>query len=145
MARDGTSNYERFPIKKERVDGKVRYRCRVCGIVLPKSRQTFCGPRCLRDFFMQTDWRRVREVIFARDGGRCMECNEFLTLSSCHVDHIIPISRGGDEWDLSNLELLCATCNLKKGNKSREEITASGKTREFQKAVSMRLNEVSAP
>ena len=120
MARGGTSNYERFPIKKEIVDGKVRYRCRVCHKILPRSRQTFCGPRCLRDFFMQTDWQRVRRVVHARDGYTCMECNK-LVGDDYHVDHIVPISSGGDEWDLDNLEQLCPACNLKKGSKARAD------------------------
>ena len=28
-----------------------------------------------------------------------------------HVHHIIPVSRGGAEWDLNNLELLCTGCH----------------------------------
>ena len=38
-----------------------------------------------------------------------------------HIDHIIPISKGGSEWDLDNLELSCPTCNLKKGAKMNYE------------------------
>lgn len=34
-----------------------------------------------------------------------------------HVDHIVPISKGGDEWDLDNLQLTCPRCNLSKGDK----------------------------
>lgn len=37
-----------------------------------------------------------------------------------HVDHVVPISRGGSNWP-SNLQLLCATCNCSKGTKLMEE------------------------
>jgi 5-methylcytosine-specific restriction endonuclease McrA len=34
---------------------------------------------------------------------------------SCFVaDHIEPISCGGDEWDLENLQTLCIKCNKEK-------------------------------
>jgi len=73
---------------------------------------------------MQTDWERVRQVIYARDGGMCMKCGEKVDRKNFHVDHIVPISAGGSEWDLSNLELSCPTCNLKKGAKMDVEVYA---------------------
>jgi 5-methylcytosine-specific restriction endonuclease McrA len=66
---------------------------------------------------MRTDWDRVRLVVWYRDGGKCMKCGKRLLPNNFHVDHIIPISKGGDEWDLSNLELSCPSCNLSKGIK----------------------------
>jgi 5-methylcytosine-specific restriction endonuclease McrA len=66
---------------------------------------------------MLTDWDRVRRVIWARDGGQCMKCGKRLSFKNFHVDHIKPISRGGDEWALTNLELSCPRCNLIKGAK----------------------------
>ncbi len=69
---------------------------------------------------MLTDWERVRRVIFERDGGICMKCGESAKKDSFHVDHIIPISRGGDEWALENLELSHPKCNLSKGAKTRQ-------------------------
>lgn len=71
---------------------------------------------------MQTDWERVRRVIYERDGGICMKCGEPVSRDDFHVDHIIPISAGGSEWDVSNLELSCPACNLKKGAKIEERI-----------------------
>lgn len=68
----GNTNNKRFPCRK--VEGK--WLCRMCGTELAGRKTSFCGLRCLRDFFMLTDWTRVRKVIFARDGGICMKCGQ---------------------------------------------------------------------
>jgi 5-methylcytosine-specific restriction endonuclease McrA len=110
--RKGVSNKERFPRRK---NASGRTLCRVCGELTMDNRHTFCGPRCLRDFFMRTDWERVRKVVYIRDGGICMKCGRKVHSKRFHVDHIVPLSAGGDEWELSNLEISCPECNLQKG------------------------------
>lgn len=114
MDRKGNHNSERLPGKKNK-DGK--HLCRVCSKVLTGRKTSFCDRRCLRDFWMLTDWSRVRDVIYFRDGKICMKCGKRVKYDNFHVDHIHPISKGGAEWDLDNLELSCPTCNLKKGSK----------------------------
>lgn len=114
MDRAGRMNFQRFP---NRTNGEGKPLCRICGAVLSGRRTSFCGHRCLRDFFMLTDWQRVRDVIFARDGGICMKCGKRVSKDDYHVDHIHPVSKGGDEWELNNLELSCPRCNLSKGAK----------------------------
>ncbi len=37
------------------------------------------------------------------------------------IDHIIPISKGCDPFDVTNLTVACGKCNSKKGSKSVEE------------------------
>ena len=115
--RKGKTNEDRFPRRK---DSEGRMLCRMCGQRTIDNRHTFCSPRCLRDFFMLTDWNHVREVVYLRDRGICMKCGKRVNKNNFHVDHIIPIANGGDEWDLNNLELSCPECNLQKG--TRKEI-----------------------
>lgn len=57
--------------------------------------------------------RTQRQRILDRDGHKCQSCGA--TESLC-MDHILPISRGGDSSD-DNLQVLCSACNTKKGNK----------------------------
>lgn len=60
--------------------------------------------------------RGMRHEVFKRDNYTCVECgakkDDGATL---HVDHIIPVSRGGTD-ELSNLQTLCSDCNLNKSN-----------------------------
>jgi 5-methylcytosine-specific restriction endonuclease McrA len=57
-----------------------------------------------------------RDILLAlgrQAGGRCQRCGSGNDL---HVDHITPVSKGGSD-DLSNLQVLCRTCNLQKGSR----------------------------
>lgn len=51
--------------------------------------------------------------------GQCAICST--SLVAYHIDHIIPLSRGGLNVD-SNVQLTCAPCNLTKGSKLMNEI-----------------------
>lgn len=57
--------------------------------------------------------------IFDQQRGLCANCKETLEKSGSntyHVDHIMPISKGGSNWP-SNLQCLCPTCNMRKNAK----------------------------
>lgn len=63
----------------------------------------------------------VRRAVFFRDRGMCASCNTDLsglvTLhTEKHFDHIIPLAEGGIN-DVTNIQLLCSSCNLTKGRK----------------------------
>jgi CRISPR/Cas system Type II protein with McrA/HNH and RuvC-like nuclease domain len=114
MSRCGKSNYERFPIRK---DENGNYLCRMCGKILTGRKTSFCGQDCLDDFFMKTHWPTVRKKVYERDKGICQICGKKVDENDYHVDHIFPISKGGDEWDMNNLQCSCPECNLKKSDK----------------------------
>jgi len=54
----------------------------------------------------------LNENIFRYGILTCEKCKE-ICLENYHIDHIVPISRGGNN-DYNNLQVLCAGCNLKK-------------------------------
>ncbi|MCH4239842.1 MAG: HNH endonuclease [Oscillospiraceae bacterium] len=47
---------------------------------------------------------------------QCASCNKYFFLDELTMDHIDPWSKGG-RTELSNAQLLCRSCNSKKGNK----------------------------
>jgi len=58
----------------------------------------------------------VRIGIFRRDGYCCKHCGEEFSRHQLELDHIKPISTGGNNA-IENLQTLCRTCNRKKGNR----------------------------
>jgi len=64
--------------------------------------------------------RTQRARILKRDGYTCQNCKAEEHLC---IDHVIPVSRGGDSSD-ENLRVLCQSCNAKKSNKLDGEAAA---------------------
>lgn len=64
------------------------------------------------------EWSKLRKKIFDRDGYICAYCG--VKDVKFHIDHIIPISRGGRN-ELANLCVACQPCNHSKYNKTLEE------------------------
>lgn len=58
----------------------------------------------------------IRVDVFRRDGYTCRFCGARPPAVVLHVDHIVPVSRGG-LTEMDNLQTLCASCNLGKGNR----------------------------
>ena len=56
----------------------------------------------------------LREMFFKIYGKSCRYCRKRLVLKNIVCDHIIPLSKGG-ESTLKNLQLICKTCNTRKG------------------------------
>jgi hypothetical protein len=64
----------------------------------------------------------LRNAVYCRDHGRCVFCQKDLsgllsTDRQVHYDHMVPLNLFGTN-DPCNLQLLCDTCNLKKGGTS---------------------------
>lgn len=56
----------------------------------------------------------VKQEVFKRDKGRCVECGATTEL---HFDHDLPYSKGGTGLTPENIRILCARHNLSKGGK----------------------------
>ena len=56
---------------------------------------------------------KLRHKIFVRDGYRCRECGKNNKETSLEIDHIFPLSKGGQTVE-DNLQVLCTECNRAK-------------------------------
>ena len=72
-------------------------------------------------FYQSPEWIVLRKRVFEKYGSQCMnlECN---SRENIHVDHIKPRSKyPSRELEFENLQLLCRTCNLKKGDSDSDD------------------------
>ena len=61
--------------------------------------------------------RELREKVMMRDNYMCQRCGKYMPDEvGLHVDHIVPVSKGG-KTVMSNLQVLCSKCNLSKSDK----------------------------
>ncbi len=71
------------------------------------------------DIETEVDFYNVREnrhKIFERDGYRCRYCGKQLTRFTATLDHVKPVSAGGDN-SYDNVATACLACNSKKTGK----------------------------
>lgn len=79
--------------------------------------------------FTGNSWSRLRKIVRHRAKSICAYCGK--KDPDGHVDHIVPIARGGTD-ELSNLAWACSSCNVRKGAKTAEE---------FLSGVTVRMRE----
>ena len=60
--------------------------------------------RAGRRIYRTKRWQAVRRAVFERDGWACVNCGR-MGLIEC--DHIDPIRKQGDWFDMGNLQTLC--------------------------------------
>ena len=76
------------------------------------------------DTVKELDYYNIKEnrvKVFERDGYKCHYCKKQLTRFSATLDHIQPVSKGGDN-SFSNLVTACLHCNAERGNRLVMEI-----------------------
>ena len=83
-------------------------------------------------------WRDVRKRAIQTKDPYCAICGKFIDTTlpafdplACEADHIIPISRGGAPYELSNIQLTHSRCNRKKGAKINEESSGADLSNPF--------------
>lgn len=55
-------------------------------------------------------------TIYGRDEGICHLCGQFVEVGDVHMDHVIPLSKGGTHT-YDNIKVSHSWCNLRKGAK----------------------------
>lgn len=58
----------------------------------------------------------LRRAVIERDGGVCGLCGGDVDPGDIHIDHILPVSLGGQDL-MENLQVAHSKCNIRKGNR----------------------------
>ena len=98
-----------------------------------------------RDFSNSVQFEALKNNIQKNHGQlRCEICKEIIpSVGDCHFDHIFPYSKGGKSI-LSNCQILCVDCNLKKNDKDLNDFVAEEMARRFLSGASIdEINKIS--
>lgn len=68
--------------------------------------------------------RKMRPLVIARDGLTCGICGQAVEENDISIDHIIPVSLGGDDV-LDNLQVAHRSCNSRKGARLLPHLTGN--------------------
>lgn len=60
-------------------------------------------------------WQRIKARVIRRDQGICHICGR---PGADTADHLVPVARGGDWYDLANLAAAHRRCNMSRGARS---------------------------
>ena len=85
-----------------------------------KARRNKTSKKLDQDFYSSDAWLELRVRVLEHYECKCMMCGESPKEHGIviHVDHIKPRSKYPKlSLDFNNLQLMCAACNLGKGNK----------------------------
>jgi hypothetical protein len=97
--------------------------CSRCGASLANRRvdAMYCSKSCksMDHTFKHRSKTRVlgvarRQAIYERDLRSCYMCLSPLEAKGFHLDHLVPVARGGDNSQ-ANLAVSCADCNKRRG------------------------------
>jgi hypothetical protein len=114
-----------FQNSKKKQDISNFGNCARCGKSLAhkKSHALYCSTTCksMDHTFKHRSKTRFattarRQEIYIRDNSSCYMCLTKLEFSKIELDHLIPVSRGGDSSS-ENLAVSCMFCNRSRGSK----------------------------
>jgi len=84
-----------------------------------RIKEAISAPAPKVDVKRELDYYNVPEnrlKVFERDDYKCYNCGKQLTRFTATLDHIQPVSKGGDN-SLENLKTACLHCNSRRGNR----------------------------
>lgn len=134
-------------VKNESAHKPKQIACAECGFTFSPNygdkRRRFCGKDCQgrasRRVRRQKERARLRSAliesvdpiaVFERDGWKCRECGRSTPrrlrgtyrASAPELDHVLPLSLGGDH-SYRNVQCLCRACNSAKSNTPKGQLS----------------------
>lgn len=129
-----SKNYRTGPHRQKLLNKKAAYRVANLNKIKAGVRAIQKRQRSVFSAAMVESQRRLRVERYGAEGNhtfqdvrdlarkqkyKCKVCRVNVR-GKYHADHIQPLARGGTDW-ISNIQILCAPCNLSKGKKTMDE------------------------
>lgn len=117
------SDYEAYYQRKKELESRaIKGHCIVCGTKLPKYKRKYCSDSCKNVLLAELkSWPITRNEALKRDDFTCQDCGYHSPDGDgLEVHHIIPIYKGGDEFDMNNLITVCHECHVKRHRRIRK-------------------------
>ena len=67
------------------------------------------------NLLFDVELEELKQLFLDNYGEECKYCSKKLSIYNIACDHIIPVAKGGDST-IKNLQLICGTCNRRKGH-----------------------------
>jgi len=105
----------KYKNKKEEITESINTyrRLNPCKVKVWRHNQNSKRSKAVGSEKLSTD---IAEKAMLRQKGKCPVCGASLKRTGHHLDHIVPLARGGKNIN-SNVHLTCPKCNLEKGHK----------------------------
>lgn len=120
------------------LESKPARKCLHCGVEMLRSMRAearFCSEKCnsaahsLKRGHGRLGPGRRRDIerayIIERDGGRCHACGKKCRPDEIHLDHLVPLARGGTHA-LENIAVACARCNVSRRHCGESQLRLLG-------------------
>ena len=66
-----------------------------------------------------------RMAVYERDGGCCHVCGKKRPSDDWHLDHLLPLTKGGDH-SMANVAVACPSCNVRRYNNGPAQLRLVG-------------------
>jgi hypothetical protein len=84
------------------------------GTFVMQLRNKFFNKNCLRHAFTKEERQRIHQDAFEQ----CNDCKEKVSIKQMHIDHIVPIARGGHATERQNLQCLCRSATFRRQSRN---------------------------
>lgn len=128
VAEWGRRNKDKRQVWQKRWRDANRMRQNETGSIWRKKNRAKCRQYCAKRYARKrqatlgdlAEIQRVYDTAASTESVNCFYCKALIPKGERHVDHKVPLSRGGAHAAI-NLCVCCASCNLSKGAKTDEE------------------------
>ena len=103
-------------VKKHCEKHEIEFQNQPFGTLIQQLKDKIINKKTKRHAFTKEERERFHKDSFEK----CNICEKAITKQEMHIDHIVPLARGGHATDRSNLQCICKKCHFEKTKNEQE-------------------------